>query len=244
MTVSPTWRVVTWNILGAKDPDLTAIAAHLRASRADVVALQEVRRRQARRLARLLDWQWAWTRKHYPYSPLVWWRAEGLAILSPTPLRDRRRAVLSVGEPIWVYRHRVMAAATVVRPDGSTLRVYDVHLASHSVDDRIDQARRAAGIIARDLPGSRVVCGDLNSQDEVEVLRELRAVGVRDTGGPVTNPADAPYQRLDYVLVPLDAEVRTVDVPDGGPDWRALSDHLPVLVELTLAPSSDAAPSR
>ena len=106
--MTTTWRVMTWNILGAKDPDLGRLAAHIRERNPNVVALQEVRRSQARRLAARLGWRWVWGRKHYPYGPLVWWRAEGLAILSPTALSDRRRHTISVGEPMWIYRHRIL----------------------------------------------------------------------------------------------------------------------------------------
>jgi endonuclease/exonuclease/phosphatase family metal-dependent hydrolase len=46
------WRVMTWNLLGSHDPDLGGIAAVIREHEPDVVALQEVRRTQARGLAR------------------------------------------------------------------------------------------------------------------------------------------------------------------------------------------------
>ena len=54
MNASMTWRVLTWNILGAKHPPLDRVVAHIRHCEPDVVALQEVRRGQARRLARIL----------------------------------------------------------------------------------------------------------------------------------------------------------------------------------------------
>ena len=139
-----TWRVLTWNILGAQHPPLEQVAAHIRHCRPDVVALQEVRRRQAHRLARLLGWRVVWRAKHYPYGPLVWWTAEGLAVLAPTPLSEPTRRILSVGEPLWIHRRRIMVSATVTRADGATLRVHDLHLATGSADERTAQARRAA----------------------------------------------------------------------------------------------------
>lgn len=225
-----TWRVLTWNLHGSADPDLSAIAERLGAAKVDVAALQEVRRSQARRLARLLGWRVVWRRKHYPYSPLVWWRAEGLAIASPHPVEHPVGHTLSTGEPIWIYRHRVMLSATV-RRTGESLAVHDLHLASDDADARIDQARRAARLIALRRDAARVVCGDLNAHDEPEVLREFHAVDVRDPGGDSTSPAHAPRQRLDYVLVPATAVGCTVSTPDGGDDWSTLSDHLPVIVE-------------
>lgn len=226
------WRVLTWNILGAKDPDLSAIAAHVRRSEPDVVALQEVRRAQAEALAAEIGWRVVWTRKHYPLTPLLWRRAEGQAILAPAKLVDESHTVLSRGASTWTYRHRVMVAATVVRGD-DRLRVHNIHLSSSSADQRIEQARRGATVIAAEPSALRVVCGDMNAANEQEVIREFHAVGVRDTGGDFTSPSRTPRQRLDYVLVPENAKVSAIDTPDGGDEWAALSDHLPVLVEFS-----------
>ena len=107
-----TWRVMTWNIRGAAQPDLDRIAAAIREQRPDVVALQEVRRHQARAIAETLEWQHVWARKHYPFSPALWWLAEGLAIVAPHELTDRVARTLTPGAPTWTYRHRVVLAAT------------------------------------------------------------------------------------------------------------------------------------
>ena len=105
-----TWRALTWNILGARQPDLSAIAAVVSDLEPDVVGLQEVQRRQVRKLARHLGWHYAWARKHYPYTPLVWWRAEGIAIISPWVLSARMRTTISPGISTWIYKHRVLLA--------------------------------------------------------------------------------------------------------------------------------------
>lgn len=244
-----TWRVTTWNLLGSADPDAGAIAARLADLDADVVALQEVRRGQAHRIAKNLRWGVVWRRKHYPYSPLVWWRAEGLAVLSRHHMSDVRRDTLSRREPIWIYRHRVMVSVRVHRGT-SALRVHDLHLASDDADARVAQAVRAvdaARAYAHRTGTSGapvVVCGDLNAADEPAVLGALGALGVRDPGGAHSEPADAPRQRLDYVLVPEHARAATSSTPPGGPDWRQLSDHLPVTATFTVGgspPTSDGA---
>ena len=231
MNASMTWRVLTWNILGAKHPPLDRVVAHIRHCEPDVVALQEVRRHQARRMARRLEWQVVWRAKHYPYGPLVWWTAEGMAVLSPTRLSQPVRRVISVGEPRWIYRRRIMVSATVTRPDGSALRVHNIHLVGGPHEERVAQAARVAAAVRSEPTARLVVCGDLNAPDGAEVLAELATVGVEDTGGTATNPSEAPDQRLDYVLVPTGSEVLLVDTPEGGDAWRAISDHLPVLVE-------------
>ena len=231
------WRVMTWNVLGAHDPDLGELAAVIRDHEPDVVALQEVRRGQATRLARRLGWQQVWARKHYPYSPLLWWRAEGLALLSPWGLEHRMVTTISPDVSTWTYRHRILMAATVVRRNGP-LRVFNTHLASDNADRRIAQARRVADRVRADPTTFRVAAGDLNTTDQsdTEVLREFGAVDLVDHGGDHTNPANAPYQRIDYVLLPVVARHLQTITPDGDDIWRRLSDHLPVLVEFELPP--------
>lgn len=226
-----TWRVLTWNILGARQPNLDVIAEVIVGYAPDVVALQEVQRRQTRGLARRLGWKVVWTRKHYPYSPLVWWRAEGLAIMTPNVVSELISVSISPGVSTWTYQHRVAMAATVTRTDEGTLRVVNTHLASHDADQRIAQARRVVPLIGDRRPA--VVAGDLNAMEEVEVIREFGAVGLVDPGGDYSNPSIAPVQRLDYVLVPESATVTSRLTPEGGERWHALSDHLPMLVEFS-----------
>jgi endonuclease/exonuclease/phosphatase family metal-dependent hydrolase len=226
------WRVLTWNVRGSEHPNLELLAEVIEGYGPHVVALQEVQRRQARKLARRLGWQRRWTRKHYPYSPLVWWRAEGIAVLSPHPMTHVVHTTISPGVSTWVYRHRVLLAVTVTR--GTTaLRVYDTHLSSTDTDERIAQARRIAEVVAEEAAPTAVVTGDLNTHpfDLAEIVREFHAVHLRDVGGDSSNPAIAPSQRLDMVLVPERATVVDQHTPEGGERWAALSDHVPVLVE-------------
>ena len=226
-----TWRVLTWNILGAHDPNLDAISKVITGYLPDVVALQEVRRNQARALATRLGWKVVWTRKHYPFSPLVWWRAEGLAILTPHSIDDLISVSISPGVSTWSFKHRVAMAVTVSRT-GVALRVANTHLASHDADERISQARRVLPLIENRQPA--VVAGDFNAVDELEVIREFGAAALVDPGGDYSNPSIAPRQRLDYVLIPELATVTAQVTPEGGESWHQLSDHLPVLVEFSV----------
>ena len=226
-----TWRVLTWNVLGSRQPNLDIVAEVLAAYGPDVVAVQEIQRRQARSLARRLGWRVIWTRKHHPYSPAVWWRTEGLAILTPHDVGDMVSASISPGVSTWTYHHRVAMAATVRRAD-DTLRIANTHLAAHSPDERIAQARRVALLVGDRRPA--VVAGDLNAVDEAEVIREFGGLGLVDPGGDFSNPSIAPRQRLDYVLVPDGATVNARLTPEGGERWHQLSDHLPVLVEFSI----------
>jgi endonuclease/exonuclease/phosphatase family metal-dependent hydrolase len=226
------WRVLTWNLRGSHHPNLEVVAEVIEGYSPDAVSLQEVQRRQARRLAKRLGWQHRWVRKHHPYSPLVWWRTEGIAVLSPWPLSHVVRTTISHGASTWTYRHRVLLATTVTRPDAA-IRVYDTHLSSSGSDERIVQARRVAEHVAQDAAPVPVVAGDLNTHpaDLVEIVREFRASGLCDVGGDSTNPAIVPLQRLDMVLLPAHAVVVDQHTPDVGEQWSDISDHLPVHVE-------------
>lgn len=225
------WKVTTWNLHGSAKPDLDAVAAAVAAIGPDVLSAQEVRRRQARRLARQLGWHHVWGRKHHPYTPLMWWRTEGIAVLTPHPLSHVVRTTISHGVSTWTHRHRVLLAVTVTRNDAA-IRVYDTHLDPHDIDARITQARRVAEHVIADAAPAPVVAADLNTHhhDEVEVLRELRTAGLEDAGGDSTGPSHAPQHRLDRVLVPSGARVLDSVTPDPADSWSALSDHLPVTV--------------
>ena len=226
-----TWRVLTWNILGSHRPNLDVVSEVISGYLPDVAALQEVRRSQARAMARRLDWRVVWTRKHHPYSPFVWWRTEGLAILTPHSVGELRSVSITPGVSTWTFMHRVAMAVTLSRT-GETLRVVNTHLASHDPDERIAQARRVVPLIGSRRPA--VVAGDFNAVDELEVIREFGSAGLIDPGGDYSNPSIAPRQRLDYILIPESATVAERLTPEGGESWSELSDHLPVLVEFTV----------
>jgi endonuclease/exonuclease/phosphatase family metal-dependent hydrolase len=162
---------------------------------------------------------------------LLWWRAEGLALLSRYPMSAPVSGSISPDVSTWSYRHRIAVAATV-RRDTHAVRLVNVHLDTSSVDARIAQAARAAALVGSARPA--VVAGDLNATNDTEVLREFRALAVVDAGGDATTPAAAPVRRLDYVLVPESATVTSSLTPPGGDHWAQLSDHLPVVVEFTL----------
>ncbi len=238
---------MTWNLRGWARPDLTEVATVIASYEADVVAVQEVQRWQARRLARSLRYHYKWARKHFPYGLFLWWRAEGLAVFSPHPLEGRHRYVLSPGIHPWTYRRRI-ALRVKVRIPGLTLRIFDVHLASNgAAKDRIDQATILAGVLAEERqraaaqgePFRAVVVGDLNANGEPDVLAPLHAAGFKDAwscaegrsaGDGLTCPTDRPSGRIDYVLIEVDDHSLSALVPEPSQTWRALSDHLPVVV--------------
>lgn len=223
------WTVVTWNLRGAARPDLAAVADHLRAWDADVVVLQEVRRRQAGDLATRLSMRHHWALKHHRWTRLLPQFSEGLAILTPHSLDSVGSASLTPRVSRWSYRHRVVQWGLVQRDDHSGYRVYHVHLSPHrAAAARLEQASEVRALIDRHGGAPAIVAGDLNDHGEPDIVARLGLADAVGNPPASTSPADHPVHRLDHVLVPVDAQVDDVDVPAGGAEWAALSDHLPL----------------
>ena len=245
-----TARVMTWNVQGARRPDLRGWARAIADQDPDIVALQEVRRGQAGVVADLLDMpESRWLLKHSPLGRLGGRWAEGIAVLSRFPVRGYATALLSRDEPLWTYRRRVLQDV-VVTTAGGPLRVVNTHLASHDDTARADQAERAALLLGVPTAGvgldRTLLMGDLNTVDAEDVIGRFAELGLRDAwtdrhpgagSGGHTNPTDRPHQRLDHVLVAEGFVVTDVRVPVTDPDWVALSDHLPVVADLALPPT-------
>ena len=240
-------RIITWNVQGRERPDLDVVAAVIGELGPDVVALQEVQRSQSRALARRLGWSVEWRFKHW--SVVV--PPEGLALLSPEPLRDVRRIHLARRRRFWSWRRRISLRATVDAPDGA-IAVVGTHLGAGVGDaERTRQAHRTVAALAGPSPvvGGCVV-GDLNTHPGSPVLIAYAESGLRDAWdearpgepGPTNwraGPRDAaPTQRLDYVLVTEGLEVLSARLPSaaepGFARYGELSDHLPLTV--TVAP--------
>ncbi len=239
-------RVLTWNLQGREHPDLDEVAGVIEGFGPDVVALQEVHRRQVRALAERLGWASAWRFKHW--SVVV--RPEGLAVLAPAPAIDLATVHLAHRLRFWSWRRRIAVRATISGPDGP-LALVATHLGAGVGDEeRTRQARRTVDAVAAgpaEVVGACIV-GDLNTHPGSPVLAAYGVAGFRDAWADArpdepgaTNwrpgPRDAaPTQRLDYVLVSDSLTVLEADVPAAGEPgaraWGELSDHLPVVVTL------------
>lgn len=248
-------RILTWNVQGRERPDLGAVADVIADAVPDVVALQEVQRKQARALAQRLGWSVEWRFKHW--SLVV--PPEGLALLSPRQLTQVRTVHLAHRLRFWSWRRRIAVRAAAEGPDGP-VAVVGTHLGAGVGDD--ERARQADLTVAALGTGSEViggvVVGDLNTHPGSTVLAAYAAAGLRDAweeirpGDPgPTNWApgprdDAPTQRLDYVLVTAGLDVLGASLPSAGEPgferYGALSDHLPLAV--TVAPRGRGGGSR
>ncbi len=228
------WTVLTWNVHGSAAPDLDAIAAVVRTESPDVVVVQEIRRRQARALSAQLEMRYSWSLKHEPYTKVMWWRSEGMAIMTPHLLDAVGHTEVSDGQPMRSWRRRIAQWGLVGRVDRSMLMIYNLHLTPHDADD----SRRAEAVRVGELVASigddppAVVAGDFNDAGDPSIIDLLP--GVEHVAAPMSNPADSPTQALDHVLLPAHARDVAVSVPEGSEQWAAISDHLPVTVRFTL----------
>ena len=228
------WTVLTWNVHGSALPDVDALAAAIRAEAPDVVTLQEIRKRQAASVAASLHMRYAWSLKHSPYTRLMWWRAEGLAIMTPHLLDAVGHTEVSDEQPMRSWRRRIAQWGRVGRSDRSMLMIYNLHLSPHDdAESRRNEATRVNALVATigdDAPA--VVAGDFNDANDPSIIDLLP--GIEHAVPPMTHHAEAPTQLLDHVLLPEHAQDVSVSAPSGGTAWAAISDHLPVTVRFTL----------
>jgi endonuclease/exonuclease/phosphatase family metal-dependent hydrolase len=231
---SSTWCVLTWNLQGSQGPDIDAVAAAIRAESPDIVVIQEIRKGQAGSLGAALSMRYSWALKHSPYTTAMWWRSEGMAIMTPHLLDAAGHTEVSDEQPMRSWRRRIAQWALIGRPDRSMVMIYNLHLSPHEdADSRRSEAARVSEIVAaigHDSPV--VVAGDFNDADDPTIVDALP--GVEHVAPSNTNPSQQPTQLLDHVLLPADATDVSASVPSGGTDWVAISDHLPVTVRFTL----------
>jgi len=233
-STSQRWTVLTWNVHGSAGPDVESIATSIRAQAPDVVVIQEIRKRQATALANALSMRYSWALKHEPYTKLMWWRSEGMAIMTPHLLDAVGHTEISDDQPMRNWRRRIAQWGLVGRADRSMLMIYNLHLSPHDdTDSRRSEALRVSELvdgIGDDPPP--VMAGDFNDADDPSIIDALP--GVEHVAAPMSNPSEAPTQALDHVLLPENALDVEVEAPAGGNQWAVMSDHLPVTVRFTL----------
>ncbi|WP_235998749.1 endonuclease/exonuclease/phosphatase family protein [Qaidamihabitans albus] len=222
--------------------DLGRIARVIRASRADVVGLQEVDRHfsgrsdwadQATELARRLGFHVVFGANidrdpPAPGRPRIQY---GTAILSRHPIVESRNTYL-FRSPDQEQRGLLHAELNV---HGVPVHVYDTHLAASSALDRAEQAREIVDLVGG--TGTAVLLGDLNAIPGAPEIRTIGAEltdawpvsGQDDGSGGATYPAEDPDRRIDYVFTgssvrPLWSRVLRTD--------PVASDHLPLVSRL------------
>ena len=239
-------RVMSYNIRSGNG-NLDSTAAAIRTQSPDIVALQEVDVHWADRSA-FVDQVTALAAKLgmegrfapiYVLPPLTAGaptREFGVALLSRYPIvrfRNDTIARLStqVQNPVPTPAPGLLDA--VLDINGQPVRVFNTHL-----DFRKDPAVRAQQVhemlgYIGDLAVPTLVFGDMNAAPgaaELQPLLQRLHDAWSGSGTPgFTYPADAPHERIDYVLVSPQFTVLDVRVPD-----TQASDHRPVVAELVL----------
>jgi endonuclease/exonuclease/phosphatase family metal-dependent hydrolase len=239
-------RVMSYNIRSGNG-NLDGTAAAIRASAPDVVALQEVDVHwagrsgfvdQASALGERLGMQVRFTRIYQLPGASAGQppREFGVALLSRYPIvrsRDDTLTRLSTQEanPVPTRMPGLLEATLDVR--GTPVRVFNTHLDYRS-DPRIRE-QEVSEVLAYigASAGPTLVFGDMNAKPDAPelqpLLRRLRDAWPTAAGPGFTYPADAPSQRIDYVLVSPHFHVRSAAVP-----VTEASDHRPVVVDLVL----------
>lgn len=225
--------------------DSGEIARRLDELEADIVCFQEIHRSQfaaVRAQSRLAHGNW-WF-KHWS----IRYAAEGLAVASRWPVAARPGSVALSHKWRLVHYTRRIAGGVTVTTDAGPLEVWNTHLSPDGASTRrLAEIRRLGEL----LPTTRtVLAGDLNvrpGSPELAVLAEAGWIDGHDIVHPdsvvatnLTGDRSALKQRLDYVLVSHDLVDHVVDASVPGAtepidsSWWALSDHLPLVVDLTL----------
>lgn len=234
-------RVLTYNIHHGEGDDgkldLARIAGVITASRADLVALQEVDQKttrtggvdQAAEIARL-------TGLRFAYGKAIDFQggAYGQALLSRWPLEEFtvHRLPNPQSTPAKVIEQRIAVAATVHPPGMKAFRFVGTHLdATRDDTARWQQAQKLNELLANDAMLT-ILGGDFNARPDTRVIKALleKFTDASAATPGFTIPAKKPTGRIDYVLLSPAGTWTTrssVVIPEA-----VASDHRPVLVEL------------
>ena len=221
-------RLMSYNVGGLRG-DLDAMADLVRSQRPDVVVVQEAPRR--------LRWRSRCADLARRFA-LVYagGGGPGLGNLLLVDLRVNVHETWCLRYPLTPGRHMRGAALARCSVGGSTFVVAGTHLATDPAE-RPGQAAILAGALA-EVPQPLVLAGDFNEEPGGAAWAEM-ADGRIDAGDPAgaggapTYPSGGPTQRLDAIFVDRRFEVGDCRVVDTVGARRA-SDHLPVVVDLTL----------
>lgn len=239
-------RVLVFNIHAGKDAggkdNIADLAALIRATRADIVLLQEVDRGTNRSgkvdqvqalmnatrfsgvFGRSLDYDGgqygiaAFARHGFVFNETI--------DLPVTPVQTRAGGS---------HEPRAALMTSAITRQGR-LQALTTHLDPSAEDTyRLQEAQLVLNIVRSRMSVETpvVVGGDFNSEPESAVIRKLRDGGLRDAwtecgkGDGLTYPADQPRKRIDYVFLTGALRCSAADVID-----TKISDHRPVLVTI------------
>ncbi len=236
--------VMTYNIHHGegndKKLDLPRIASVITASKADLVALQEVdlgtertnRVAQAQELAKL-------TGMHFVYGPAMDFQGGkyGDAVLSRFPIRSWRFVSLPWTEGK-EREPRVAVVTTVMLTRDKKLTFISTHFDhTREPSDRYVQAKALDTALeerAGRKPVAAILAGDFNCEVGTPAMQELMGKWklVSDANPALTCPSDLPTSKIDHIFVRPSERWNVVEVKVI--EETVASDHRPVVARLEL----------
>jgi endonuclease/exonuclease/phosphatase family metal-dependent hydrolase len=222
-------RVATYNVHSCRGLDFRMqpqrIAHVISETRADIIALEEVRSEQAAAIAGRLGFHHVFGRADVLHS-----HEFGNAILSRYPIASSRN--YDIGVPH--REQRACLRADVVWPvPGVRVHVFVVHLGLSGKERREQAARIASSEIlgSPDLHGPRILLGDFNEWRHGTVDRTLATVLERRPKR--TYPGLLPLIPFDRIYFDSSLAVNSIRLHRS---WTALiaSDHVPLVAEVAL----------
>jgi len=249
-------RVMTYNVHGCSGTDgrvsPVRVARVIDAYDPDIIALQEIdlgrRRSRAEDQAELIARQLG---LNHVFCPTVTHGEEhyGHALLTPWPVDVVKRSRLP-SDPYKISREPRAALWARVWIDGRPVNVITTHLGL-GLAERAAQVSELVGpewigALPPDEPA--ILCGDFNlppgNASYRRILTKLRDVQLVTPGHRplLTFSSIRPFIRIDHIFLTPQFEAKSVMVPRTDLT-RVSSDHLPLLVDLQLAPLSVETPT-
>jgi endonuclease/exonuclease/phosphatase family metal-dependent hydrolase len=226
-----TIRVMTWNIHGAhgRNPrfDLQGVIALIGSHKPDVIALQEIDSRRPRQAGEIDPFEAlasALGVHSVGAKAVVTTDGDyGQALFSRWPLLDAEVHDISYQE-----REPRRAIRCGIETARGRLRIVATHLGL-SLGERRDQARALLSLVG-DGAGPTVLLGDFNDWLWAGSVRRLLAAHLPGRSRLRTFPSICPLLKLDRIYCrPPGALVSARTDPAA----RLLSDHLPIIAEIT-----------
>lgn len=235
---STTLRVLCYNIHYGQGTDgvydIERLAAVIKRTKPDLVALQEVdvgvrrsgRIHEAQRLSELTGMEVRFGPTQHYQGGLY-----GNAVLSRLPIRDVSIHPLPYTEstPELVTYPRGAIAVTVQTNDGGNLRFISTHFQHNVAEDRLAEAKAINKLFANDDRLPTILAGDMNAVPDSAPIQELLRKWANATDEPATPtaPATNPRSRIDYIFYRPASKFRVTHAEVI--DESIASDHRPVL---------------
>lgn len=231
-----TLRVMAYNIHhGCNSQEklkLNEVAELISHNKFDIVGLVEVDSvcqrsdniDQPARLAKMTGMHTAFVR-HFAFDG----GAYGLALLSRFPISGIRNIRIPVMTDENGDTTRALLVARVTVPGMGKIEIVVAHLDYRSEISRERQADFLLDFFKND-PGRIMILGDLNAAPNSKSIEKLKS-RFRDANrsGDKTYPADAPREKIDYILLDKNHQVET----SGDAVYPVqFSDHRPISIEL------------